>query len=101
MKLVTVPEMQKVERQADQSGLTYAQMMDNAGVNLALAVLEACDEVEPKSALGLVGSGNNGGDTLVALTFLAGKGWKTAAYLVRPRPEEDALVKRLVKLVGS
>ncbi len=101
MKLVSVAEMRKVERQADQSGLTYARMMENAGVNLALAVIEACEEVEPKSALGLVGSGNNGGDTLVALAALAGKGWKTASYLVRPRAEDDPLIKRLIKAGGN
>jgi hydroxyethylthiazole kinase-like uncharacterized protein yjeF len=101
MKLVTVAEMQKVERQADQAGLTYSLMMENAGANLALAVLEACESVETKSALGLVGSGNNGGDTLVALAALAGRGWKTAAYLMRPRAQDDPLIERLVKAGGD
>lgn len=101
MKLVSVAEMQKVEKQADQSGLTYRLMMENAGVNLAAAILDACAEIEPKSALGLVGSGNNGGDTLVALAALAGRGWKTAAYLARPRPADDPLINRLVKAGGT
>jgi NAD(P)H-hydrate epimerase len=101
MKLVTVAEMQNVERQADQAGLTYAQMMENAGSNLAQAVRDACEEIEPKSVLGLVGSGNNGGDTLVALAALAKVGWKAAAYLARPRTEGDALVERLRRAGGS
>jgi NAD(P)H-hydrate epimerase len=101
MKLVTVAEMQKVERQADQAGLTYAQMMENAGSNLAQAVRDACEKIETKSVLGLVGSGNNGGDTLVALAALALKGWKAAAYLIRPRTEGDALVERLARAGGS
>ena len=35
MKLVTVSEMRAIEKEADASGLTYGQMMENAGVGLA------------------------------------------------------------------
>ena len=44
--------------------------------------------------LGLVGSGNNGGDTLIALERLAQSGWNAWACMVRPRPENDPLVQR-------
>ncbi|MFZ6030946.1 MAG: NAD(P)H-hydrate dehydratase [Chloroflexota bacterium] len=101
MKLVTVAEMQAVERQADAHGLSYAQMMQNAGANLARAVQAAYDTVADKSALGLVGSGNNGGDTLVALAFLAARGWQTAAYAVRSRPADDPLVVQLLAAGGQ
>jgi NAD(P)H-hydrate epimerase len=53
------------------------------------------------AALGLVGSGNNGGDTLIALAELAGWGWKVYAYLVRPRAENDPLVARLHDVGGQ
>lgn len=100
IKLVTVPEMQQIEREADAAGLTYEKMMENAGWNLAQAVARAYGYLENLSAMGLVGSGNNGGDTLVALASLAGQGWKTAAYIVRPRPKDDPLVER-VKSAGG
>ena len=51
--------------------------------------------------LGLVGSGNNGGDTLVALAVLAGWGWQVKAYLVRPRPQDDPLVERVLAAGGG
>jgi NAD(P)H-hydrate repair Nnr-like enzyme with NAD(P)H-hydrate epimerase domain len=35
-------------------------------------------------AVGLVGSGNNGGDTLVALAALSQSGWQAHAYLAVP-----------------
>lgn len=38
MKLVTVAEMQAIEREANASGLTYDQMMENAGSGLAEVV---------------------------------------------------------------
>jgi NAD(P)H-hydrate epimerase len=43
----------------------------------------------------LIGSGNNGGDGLVALEHLAQAGWKGRAYLVRPRPEGDVHLERV------
>ncbi len=101
MKLVTVTEMQQIERQADASGLTYAIMMDNAGSGLAEIIHAEYQALQPKAALALVGSGNNGGDALVALSWLASRGWKVCAYLVRPREAGDPLVERLVKAGGE
>ena len=101
MKLVSVPEMLSIEREADASGLTYEIMMENAGLGLADAVREACADLPERSALGLVGSGNNGGDTLVALTSLVESGWTATALLVRPRKDGDELVERLRQAGGE
>lgn len=95
VKLVTVAEMQAIERQADASGLSYAMMMENAGFGLAKVVNEEYGHLIPGGVCGLVGSGNNGGDTLVALARLADQGWRASAYMVRKRPTDDPLVKRL------
>ena len=94
-KLVNVTEMRAVEKAADKSGLTYAKMMQNAGTSLAQAIIAHSHSLE-KTVLGLVGPGNNGGDTLVALEFLAKQGWKAAALLVKRGPEEK-YVKRARK----
>lgn len=100
MKYLSVAEMQAIERQADASGLSYAQMMEHAGLGLADETYAAGAARGLNAALGLVGPGNNGGDTLVALAHLAARGWQTAAYLARPRPAEDALVLRLQSAGG-
>jgi len=101
MKLVTVPEMQAIEKEADKNGLTYADMMENAGLGLAKVVNQIYEDLKEEGALGLVGSGNNGGDTLVALAHLANWGWKTSAYLVKGRPDDDALIARLADAGGG
>jgi hydroxyethylthiazole kinase-like uncharacterized protein yjeF len=101
MKLVTVAEMQQIEREADSSGLTYPQMMENAGKSLAEIIHERYGRPVPGAALALVGPGNNGGDALVALCELAGWGWRVVAYLVRPRDEGDLLVVALKKAGGE
>lgn len=94
-KLVSVAEMLAIEQAADKSGLSFAKLMENAGKSLANSVV-AHSHKSYKSVLGLAGSGNNGGDTLVALERLAKKGWKATAYLVK-RDLHDKYVKRSKK----
>jgi len=100
MKLVSITEMMAIEREANSIGLSYEMMMENAGRNIADVVLEEFGHFKNKKALGLVGSGNNGGDTLVALAHLASEGWKTCAYLVRPRQIDDPLIA-LLNIAGG
>jgi hydroxyethylthiazole kinase-like uncharacterized protein yjeF len=100
MKYVSVAQMQAIEREANASGLSYAQMMENAGGGLAEVLLDEYGYLEEGGVLGLVGAGNNGGDTLVALDYLAKEGWRATAAIVRPRPADDPLVARLVSSGG-
>lgn len=95
MKLVTVEEMQAIEKEADSNGLTYDEMMEHAGLGLAQVVHEVYEDWKENGALGFVGPGNNGGDTLVALAHMAKWGWNATAYIVKERPEDDPLVARL------
>ncbi len=101
MKLMSVAEMQAVEKESDASGWTYSQMMERAGGGLADVVEQVYGETKGKGVLGLVGSGNNGGDTLVALAQLAEQDWKASAYIVRPRPKDDPLLERFQKAGGT
>ena len=100
MKLVSVAEMQAIEREADASGLSYVQMMQNAGEGLAKQVHRRFGNGRCKAVMGLIGSGNNGGDGLVALAWLAQNGWETRAYLVRPRAEDDPSLAAFVEAGG-
>ncbi|HLF90770.1 MAG TPA: NAD(P)H-hydrate dehydratase [Anaerolineales bacterium] len=100
MKLVTVAEMHAIEQQADASGLTYAQMMENAGRGLAEIINDEYGYLSEEGILALVGKGNNGGDALVALAHLAGNGWRCSAYLAADRPD-DPLVARLLTAGGE
>ncbi len=99
MKLVTVPEMLAIEKEADANGLSYAEMMENASGGLADAILELFGEEGELEAFGLVGPGNNGGDTLLALEHLAQSGWRTRAYLIKRKADE--LVKRMEAAGGE
>jgi NAD(P)H-hydrate epimerase len=79
MKLVTVTQMKAIEKEADASGLSYNQMMENAGIGLAEIILDLYPDEELVKVFGLVGPGNNGGDTLIALAELAEAGWSAHA----------------------
>ncbi len=100
MKLVTVAQMREIEKEADANGLPYAEMMENAGRGLAEIVNEVAFDDEWEEVLGLVGPGNNGGDTLVALTRLVEEGWHARAYVVK-RKKKDELVTRFLDAGGE
>lgn len=99
MKLVSVAEMKAIEAAANASGLGYEKMMQNAGLGLAREI-ESYAFGEEREVFGLVGPGNNGGDTLVALKYLQENGWQARAYLVGRKPEE-ALVKSFAAASGE
>ncbi|MDO9546172.1 MAG: NAD(P)H-hydrate dehydratase [Pelolinea sp.] len=98
MNLVSVSQMLDLEKEANDSGLGYDQMMLNAGSALADVIHERYGSGQQKHILGLIGSGNNGGDTLIALSKLIEKGWLAAAYLVNERKQKDALITKLIEM---
>ena len=97
VKIVTVEQMRTIEKAADASGLTYDQMMENAGRAIAEAILHRWPNMSGKQVAILVGSGNNGGDGLVAGHYLAEAGANVSAYLTHSRTEEDVNLARLAK----
>ena len=100
-KLVTVADMQAIEREADASGHSYASMMEIAGTAVAdhiVAQVEGTDAF----VLILVGPGNNGGDGLVCARHLHRQGLAVGVYLwkrsVEPDKDYEDHFARLVKL---
>ncbi len=87
-KLVTVAEMQALERAADSAGHSYAAMMEQAGAAVADAVQRRPDGL----VLVLVGPGNNGGDGLVCARLLhdAGRTVRVFIWKRRTASEHDA-----------
>jgi len=101
VKLFSVTEMQSVEKEANQKGLTYEMMIENAGRGIANEIELTYSLLNHKEIFALVGSGNNGGDALVALSHLASNNWKVSAYIVRERPDNDPLISRLLNNHGQ
>lgn len=100
-RVVSVDQMHALEQEADQQGFSYAEMMQHAGKGLGTQIEKRFKDCSSKTLLGLVGSGNNGGDALVAMTYLQGKGWQTTAYLIKAREPQDALVNTYLQSGGT
>jgi NAD(P)H-hydrate epimerase len=72
--------MQAAEKAADAAGLSYDQMMENAGRAVAQAI-DAHFDIAGVQVLILVGPGNNGGDGLVVARYLSQMGAAVTVYV--------------------
>lgn len=85
--IVTNQQMKAVECLADRMGVSYFEMMDNAGNAVAEC---AAAIIPPKSIVYLLcGSGNNGGDGFVAAQRLCALGYDARVILVNGEPRTD------------
>ena len=99
MKLVTISEMHAIEEEANKKGVSYEAMMDRAGKGVADFIQSYYGNCQPKVVTAIVGSGNNGGDALVALSYLQKKGWEIRAFLAKER--DDPLVTQVKECGGT
>jgi hydroxyethylthiazole kinase-like uncharacterized protein yjeF len=101
MRLVSSAEMRTIEIEANTRGVSFDQMMQRAGAGVA-KVIDSLNLAQTEQVItGLIGSGNNGGDALVALTALAKKGWTTRAYLALARQKGDLSLSSLIEAGGN
>ena len=94
MRLVTVAEMQRLEREC---GVPVEQLMENAGLAVAQEAWLTLGEIAERRILVLAGPGNNGGDGLVAARHLKDWGADVIVYLLKPRAEDDAVFRQAVE----
>jgi NAD(P)H-hydrate epimerase len=88
-KVVTVSEMKAIESAADKAGVTYAMMMESAGTAVAQAALARLENPADHKVVVLCGSGNNGGDGMVAAYHLAEAGVGSVALYFSKMPDEN------------
>ncbi|MCE2490877.1 MAG: NAD(P)H-hydrate dehydratase [Anaerolineae bacterium] len=92
MRIASVSQMRRIEAEADSSGLSYLQMMENAGQALADRIGAHLSQKHEAHVLLLIGAGNNGGDGLVAARTLAEGGrMRISCYLLRERSGDPLL----------
>ena len=92
---VTCAEMKELERLADSAGLSYRQMMENAGQGAAKAALDAFKKDRgtlPKKSVIFTGKGNNGGDGFVMARAFHERGIDVVPILVDGIPVTDDAV---------
>lgn len=95
IKIVSVSQMRAIEAQADADGLSYSTLMENAGKAIAQRAFELLNTLssDDKRVTVLVGTGNNGGDGLVAARLIAQEGVaQVRAYLLKKRDDDPLLI---------
>lgn len=91
--VVTAAEMKRIEQAANEAGLLYIQMMENAGC-AAWGEL-AARFPRPGRLLVVAGKGNNGGDGFVMARVAAKAGWQVCVWLAEGEPKTpDAVTNR-------
>lgn len=91
--VVTAEQMKRIEQAANEAGLLYIQMMENAG-RAAWTELAARFPV-PGRLLVVAGKGNNGGDGFVIARMAAKAGWQVCVWLAEGEPRTaDACTNR-------
>lgn len=91
LKIVTVAQMQTIERAANEGGHSYARMMERAGAAVAEVIQENYPNPEETPVLVLAGPGNNGGDGLVCARHLHDAGYPVRVYIWKRQtdPQHD------------
>jgi NAD(P)H-hydrate epimerase len=97
MKIVTVAQMQKAERDCAGFGISLDRLMENAGKAVAEELRRILVSVERQSILVLVGPGNNGGDGLVAARHLHDWGAEVKILLCGQRASADSNLEQVKK----
>lgn len=101
MRLVNVSRMREMEKTADAAGYSFAVMMQKAGEGIAEIILQRFPHAEQAVVLGLTGKGNNGGDTLIALTILQRNGKQTYALIADHRDLDEPLLQEYCACGGK
>jgi hydroxyethylthiazole kinase-like uncharacterized protein yjeF len=94
VKIITVEKSRYLEDRANEGGLSFADMMENAGRGTAVAIDRRMG-AKGKQAVVLVGPGNNGGDGLVAAHYLWVMGMRVTCYIWRRNVDGDANFQRV------
>ncbi len=94
VKLITVEKSRYLETKANEGGLGFDEMMENAGRSAAEAIRRRLG-AKNKRAVVLVGPGNNGGDGLVAAHYLWTMGALVTCYIWKRDVDDDANFQRV------
>ena len=100
MYLLTPQKMKELESLSDKNGVSYAELMQNAGEKLA----EFIYSLPINHSYGIVffcGNGNNGGDGFVAAKMLAMGGYPVTVVLMCGEPETELSMRAYLELGES
>ena len=101
MKIVTTQQMKAIETASLDYGMSYLQLMDNAGKAAAQFIRKLMKDPQKTKCIVFCGKGNNGGDGFVVTRELFNDGVKVIAVLTDGVPvtsEAQSMLDQLLNL---
>ncbi len=100
MKVVSVQEMKDIDRRAiEEYGIPSLVLMENAGLNVVMAMEEEFKILHARKIWVFAGKGKNGGDGLVAARHLANMGSQVKVYLLAKAKDVKGDTKTQLEIV--
>ena len=97
-RIVTAAQMKRIEAAGNAHGLSYLQMMENAGLASYRQLRQHCPR--PGRLLVVCGKGNNGGDGFVIARAAAAEGWQVTVLLAEGQPQPPDAITNFGRLEG-
>jgi len=95
--IVTAEQMKKAEQNADNRGITFSALMDNAGNACYKQLVHIFGEVRDKAFVVLCGRGNNGGDGIVLAQKIKENGGMVLCVFVSDLPNSSCAREKYSK----
>lgn len=98
--IVTAKRMKEIENKANDLGVSFLQLMENAGSAAAASICRKID-VQGRNCVIVVGKGNNGGDALVVARKLFESGANVSILLADDLPgteESKKMMDRVLRI---
>jgi len=93
---ITTEQMIEIDRIAiEETGPNLYQMMENAGRNLALTIIDLISKITEPSIIVLAGTGGNGGGGIVAARHLLNRNYKVSLVVTDKSKMKDVPKKQL------
>ncbi len=98
MRVLTVENTRKLEALANETGISYLQLMENAGSYCARIIRQTFENTNKRNALVVCGKGKNGGDGFVIARKLFENGYKVNVLMAMGLPvdaESSEMLSRI------
>lgn len=98
MRILTSENIKEVERLAHDSGISYLQMMENAGSYCARIIRKTFENTNKRKVLIVCGKGKNGGDGFVIARKLCEDGYNIVVMMAMGLPSDNESSEMLSRI---
>ena len=98
MRVLTVENVKKVEEYANESGISYLQLMENAGSYCGRIIRKTFEKTNKRNVLIVCGKGKNGGDGFVIARKLHENNYNVTVMMAMGLPSDDISSEMLSRI---